>query len=74
MGIFNSELQVLLSMDLRVLRMPLLTVVSTAAPLQPKSSGPLSQPTEPVTCHLRSLLEPGWAGEVCPVGLFWVCF
>ena len=41
----------------------------TAAPLQPKSSGPLSQLTEPVSCHPRSLLEPGWAGEglsTCP--------
>ena len=40
--------------------------MSTAAPLQPKSSGPLSQPTEPVSCNLRSLLVPGWAGEGLP--------
>ena len=40
--------------------------MSTAAPLQPKSSGPLFQPTEPVSCHPRSLLEPGWAGEGLP--------
>ena len=39
------------------------TVVSTAAPLQPKSSGPLSQPAEPVSYNLRSLLELGWEGE-----------
>ena len=44
----------------------LVTVVSTAAPLQPKSSGPLSQPTEPVSCNLWSLVEPGWAGEGFP--------
>ena len=41
----------------------LVTVVSTAAPLQPKSSGPLSQPAEPVSYNLRSLLELGWEGE-----------
>ena len=44
----------------------LVTVVSTAAPLQPKSSGPLSQLTEPVSCHPRCLLGPGWAGECLP--------
>lgn len=33
------------------------------AQLHPKSSGPLSQPTEPVSCNLRSLVEPGWEGE-----------
>ena len=41
----------------------LVTVVSTAAPLQPKSSGPLSQPAEPVSYNLRSILELGWEGE-----------
>ena len=44
-------------------RVTFVTVVSTAVPLQPKSPGPLSQLTEPVSCNLRSLLEPGWEGE-----------
>ena len=38
----------------------------TAAPLRTKSSGPLSQPTESVSSHPRTLLEPGWAGEGFP--------